>query len=755
MVHAHLSYKMSNVALVQMKKFLIILITCIFPLIISAQEADSSAIPDPKENQIESTESDDQNITDQGDSLQIASDTLTKKKKEKKIKPEKPPKVKLPPDTIPRPTIGLGIGLVSFDGDVKSNENVNTPLSGGFGTNISISQYLSPSFRLSFDLLLSKLSANERSTERNMNFSTDLFVAGFNLQYNFKTFFPYYRNVVPYISLGFENIEFSTKTDLIDQYGNEYNYWSDGTIRNLPENDLNAEQSVLLSRDYVYETDIRSKEYHGGDYDERAFGIPLGIGADIALTSKVDFGFNWTYHFTFTDDIDGVNSNTPTTALGTRPANDRNDNFWFLGVNLRYNLTRSATGKMELKDQWSTDDLMAFGSDDYDGDGIPDFMDECPQTPFGIEVNERGCPLNPDRPVALTDSQIYERYLAYMDSTGLYTKIEKRAFSSTDKKRLSVNRPSKSFKIKLGEFVGAVPLEVQNSLLSIPDVETHKFGDTTIFTIGNYDNLPEAIQRKIQIAIEGFEDAEIVMQNERGRIVGLGDESGNIDLSGAEYEPNYESPFIFRVQLGAFKKSPSKAAFKHVKNLVVLENEQGYSKYMSGAFESYVDASRHKIEMIADGFKGAFVVAYKRGQGRRITMEEAGVTDEVVEQAKAVIEGGELPAKTLTQTETKPIEPEFDKSRVIFKIQIGIYKNQVPPDVLSEYMKLNNLAEIEVDQSSAAKRYTSGEFKTYHDAVEYRNKLIQKGFETAFIIALKDNELISIEEARRLLGDTE
>ena len=745
------SGKMPNVVWSYMKHYLSLFLFLSFSFCMKAQEVND--FQEKSEGPSDTSAVAETPALPQDSLVQPTDTSNEKKKKEKKVKPPKEPRVKLPPDTIPRPVVGLGIGLLSFNGDVKSNENVNTPLFGGFGTRLTVSQALSPSFNVNLSMLFGQLSANERSLERNLNFQTRLFAAGVNFEYNFKQFFPGHRNVVPYISLGLENIEFSTKTDLYDAYGNQYYYWSDGTIRNMSESSPNSDQSVLLQRDYVYETDIRSSAYPGGgNYAERALGIPIGVGADINLTSKINFGFNWTYHFTMTDDIDGVNSSTPSSVIGNRLPNNRNDHFWYLGASLRYNFTRSATGKMEIRDQWSAEELLAFGEEDYDGDGIPDFMDECPQTAFGVEVNERGCPLNPTRPPVLTDSQIYERYLAYMDSTGLYTKIEKRAFSSTSKRKFVISeKPKKSFKIKLGEFVGGVPQEVQNALLSIPDVETHKFGDTTIFTIGDYDNLPEAIQRKIQIAIEGFEDAEIVMQNEKGKIVGLGDESGNIDLSGAEYEPNYQNPFIFRVQLGAFKKTPHKSAFKNVKNLVVVENESGYSKYMSGAFENYLEASRHKIEMIADGWQGAFVVAYKRGQGRRVTMEEAGVTEEVVEQAKAALEGKEV----VTTTPVKPPEPAFDKSRVKYKIQIGIYKNQVPPDVLSEYMKLNNLAEIQVDNSSAAKRYTSGEFSSYNDAVEYRNKLIQKGFETAFIIALKDGELISIEEARRLLGDTE
>ena len=33
---------------------------------------------------------------------------------------------------------------------------------------------------------------------------------------------------------------------------------------------------------------------------------------------------------------------------------------------------------------------------DSDGDGVPDYMDECPDTPMGVQVDSRGCPLDSD-----------------------------------------------------------------------------------------------------------------------------------------------------------------------------------------------------------------------------------------------------------------------------------------------------------------------------------------------------------------------
>ena len=162
--------------------------------------------------------------------------------------------------------------------------------------------------------------------------------------------------------------------------------------------------------------------------------------------------------------------------------------------------------------------------------------------------------------------------------------------------------------------------------MGLPDVETHIKGDTTIFTVGNYDNLPRSqLKEKIEVAKEGFEDAEIVLQNEMGDILSLGDESGNLNLDASSFETEYESPYLFRVQLGAFKKKKPDDAFKNVQNLVVVENEEGYTKFMSGAFNDYASAAQHKVDMIVEGWKGAFVVAYQRGQGKRVNIKEAGV----------------------------------------------------------------------------------------------------------------------------------
>ena len=79
---------------------------------------------------------------------------------------------------------------------------------------------------------------------------------------------------------------------------------------------------------------------------------------------------------------------------------------------------------------------------------------------------------------------------------------------------------------------------------------------------------------------------------------------------------------VFRVQLGAFKNQPTEDNFKSIPNLFVVESG-GFYRYMSGAFNNFNQAARHKVEMIVEGYKGAFVVAYKNG--KRVPLKSVGV----------------------------------------------------------------------------------------------------------------------------------
>nr|MBA3901553.1 hypothetical protein [Bacteroidota bacterium] len=175
--------------------------------------------------------------------------------------------------TFFKPTIGLGVGILSFHGDIGSGSFKNH-LTPRIGYNILASTRINDYFDLSLEALFGKLEVNERSVGRNLNFQSEIRSGGAKIYYNFGHFLKPQRFIEPFLSFGLESLEFLSKTDLFDANGNRYHYWNDGSIRDIDQNAPNAAAAVYLQRDYNFETDIRESNFDGfGRYSERTLSI--------------------------------------------------------------------------------------------------------------------------------------------------------------------------------------------------------------------------------------------------------------------------------------------------------------------------------------------------------------------------------------------------------------------------------------------------------------------------------------------------
>lgn len=644
------------------------------------------------------------------------------------------------------PSIGLGVGMFKFYGDILQANRGNGLISN-IGYDLHVKQQLNSFLTVKFYVLLGSLSSNERSAERNLNFKSKITTGGFALMYNFDHILPKERIINPFISLGIESVEFHSKTDLYDEYGNKYNYWSDGSIRNLPENDVNAMDAIVIQRDYTYETDLREMNFDNkGKYLERTFAIPVGIGAQMHLTKNIDFTIGTTLHFTFSDMIDNVTAESSGERIGTLKANDNNDKFLMSSIAISYNFqNHKKDSKVNEFDEFI--DYLAFDSGDEDNDGVIDFIDECPNTPTGVEVDEKGCPLDKDvdfvpnfrddelesRPevpvspqgVELTDDMIFEAYQRYIDSTGMFAETETRIITTQ-------KRPKKNYRVQVGAFTEAIDAELVDKFLSIPDVEIKTFGDSlTIIAVGNYDNLPEALKRKIQLTKDGFDAAIVVTEENDGTLKSVGDEANNMAVENVGSSEN-ANELLFRVQLGAFSKKLPPNSFNGLKNIIEIKADDGLYKYLyNGAYKTMQEAASKKVDLAIDyGVKDAFVVAFK--DGKRIALNNAGVVT--------------------TQQETDIVVPKvvnYKKENIKFKVQIGIYKNQLPTEVLSKFMEIGNVDQKAVENGLT--RYSAGEFKTLEEAENYKQEMINKGLGGAFVISLHNDELIPISKAKEIL----
>jgi hypothetical protein len=305
-----------------------------------------------------------------------------------------------------KPVVGFGVGVLNYFGDIKNN--YYSPTIGTLGYKVNLSTYVDDKrmLRAEFYFMGGKLSGNERSYSNplnNFNFETSIYNFGVALNYDFDHLYKKKdRRIHPFVSLGIATMLFNSKTDSTGTYfdtdlgsnvtGAKYNYWTDGTIRNIPQSSGVTSLSHLMSRDFSYETPLRQYDWGLGKYAEYAFVIPFDFGIDMQLSNRMMIRLGNSICYTFSDVIDHVSYKNESGRIG----NKGNDFFNYTYVSFHLDLFSSAkTLKIERLFRDMEFDPMLFG--DEDNDGYMDGWDECPGTPLGVSTDSTGCPSDSDR----------------------------------------------------------------------------------------------------------------------------------------------------------------------------------------------------------------------------------------------------------------------------------------------------------------------------------------------------------------------
>lgn len=280
-------------------------------------------------------------------------------------------------------TLGAGVGVSTFKGDLGTKGEVS-PLA-----NIKPLYYFNFERRFGkvlgaqLDASFGKLSYNEHSKDilKNRNFESKTMQIGANLVLHFDNdvIIKEESSFAPYVSAGFHYLKFDSYSDLKDENGVEYQYWTDGTINNISEESKEVLEPTRLYRDYNYETQLKDSVTN---YAKNSFAVPLTVGLKWKITPRFNGRVFGTYNIIFTDWIDNINDNSN--------GNDKNLN---VGFGLHYVLKVKDKETRQLYDDV---DFEALSTSDSDNDGIADELDNCQNTPKGIEVNGFGCPLDKD-----------------------------------------------------------------------------------------------------------------------------------------------------------------------------------------------------------------------------------------------------------------------------------------------------------------------------------------------------------------------
>ncbi len=602
-------------------------------------------------------------------------------------------KEKGPDDFLWRPTIGPSVGMLTFYGDVGRNHRFYHPTVSRVGYQFRISGELTRSLEMGFSVLRGKLGANERSLDRNLNFESTITAGGIDLAFNFAPLLPEDPKLSPYLSVGVEAFEFLSKTDLYNGDGERYHYWDDGTIRNKAEDGPNAEQAEIISRDYVYETDLRELNLDGfGEYDEYSFATPVGAGFELHLTEGVDFRIGSRLHYTFTDLIDNLSYR----GEGVREGDKQHDKFLFTSFSVQYRIPFGEEPPRKKEPEKEGERELLAADTDEDGDGVPDLKDSCLATPENVMVAENGCAKDTDGDgipdyrdneietpedkvrrvdslgVAMTDDQFLESYERYMDSVGKYVTIKDTIYDRVESIRGPLKAPDKE---KAGK-----------------KEEVEKDSAT-----------PKGI--------------------------------------------------VFHVQVGAFQDKVNKGAFDQVPELLLKKSDDGTYRYFSGNFEDFKGAAERKKELLQKGKKGAFITAYKDGE--RVPLSDLNVDYRGTGLRGGKMDGGgaTAPEKDGSGDVAETSGPAelsrpIDKDAMKFRVQVGAYENEIPIKRFKKYMELGN---VQSKSHDGLNKYLLGEYSSYQAAVDAKEKVAEKGLEGAFVVGSYKERLIPADKARELL----
>ena len=150
-----------------------------------------------------------------------------------------------------------------------------------------------------------------------------------------------------------------------------------------------------------------ASDYAGGKNISELI-IPVGIGAKVKLSEKINLDLGWSVYFVYGDNLDGTYRN------------GNNDKFSYAHAGLEFALGKgkqlafhnpvaatyeealqakqlAGALKSDLDNQKAENAKLRSDLNDLlkdsDGDGVADKLDKCPNTPAGTVVDGAGCPL--------------------------------------------------------------------------------------------------------------------------------------------------------------------------------------------------------------------------------------------------------------------------------------------------------------------------------------------------------------------------
>lgn len=275
----------------------------------------------------------------------------------------------------------IGAGVFNYRGDIGQVANLGTTENFEAGFSAGAEYTFAKTVGIDVTGFYGHISKNERNKGVNSNFKT--YLAGGSLKgtFHFANGFILSEDyaIDPFVSLGLTFLKFDPHKDSLDASGNTYNYWRDGSIRDIDERDPNASSALVLTRDYKYETQVKAN-------GENLFALsfPVAFGFNFKVNPYLSAQLKQTLHFTMSDFIDGETGGS------------YNDIISFTNLGFVYTPAGYNKKDKSKEEEFDSIDFEALLKTDGDADGVLDIDDWCQETDQDVKVDKHGCPLDKD-----------------------------------------------------------------------------------------------------------------------------------------------------------------------------------------------------------------------------------------------------------------------------------------------------------------------------------------------------------------------
>ena len=297
-------------------------------------------------------------------------------------------------NSLPKNSIGINYASTIFYGDILHFNKPSLFINNRPSVGVFYEKNFLSNFSTSLNINWGELSTNNAT----QNFESTILHASIENIIYFKKIRSNQNKIIPFISLGLGILVFQSYSDLLDKDGNYYNYWEDGSIRDIPSTDSLSNSANFLSRDYVYETSVSNDSVNFGN-----LYIPASIGFLWKFKNVFNAKIFFNYNQLFTDWVDNI-------------SNGINDKFISIGLAVSVYFSRDGINYKKDKKQF----VNIFENLDSDFDGIKDHNDKCQKTPKNVSILPNGCPVDSDFDGIpdFKDIEPYSKSIILIDDSG-------------------------------------------------------------------------------------------------------------------------------------------------------------------------------------------------------------------------------------------------------------------------------------------------------------------------------------------------